>query len=276
MIPISPLGTIAAGEVSDFGDFMRAISPDALRGGMELATNTNFMGGQIYDKYKAVKDDLPGYQKARLNRVGDPRAPESIYGFTKWLDKLTGGDNVQKGAISMNPDVVNHLAKSYLGGMYSLVAEGDKSFTKRFYTSNADIEEKNTTVKDYYSRTREADELIRQEKGYYEEWQSGKITEADYNAAVNQSKVDKAYDIHSYSTAVTRIERILKTGELTPDDELYYKNQSDSLKREVIKIKLKYLLFEKKTACNGKKLPGRLFLIFNINALYLQKKIQCL
>ena len=239
MIPISPLGTIAAGEVNDFGDLQRAISPDALRGVAELATNTNFMGGQIYDKYKAEKNDLPGYQKARLNRVGEPRAPESIYGFTKWLDNITGGDNVKKGSRSWNPDVVNHLAKSYLGGMYSLIAEGEKSFTKRFYTSNADIEEKNTTVKDYYKRTEQADELIRREKGYWEQLQSGTITEADYNAAVNQKEVDKAYDIHEYAKTVTRLERILKTGELTPDDELWYKNQSDSLKKEVIRIKLK-------------------------------------
>ena len=139
----------------------------------------------------------------------------------------------------MNPDIVNHLAKSYLGGMYSLIAEGEKSFTKRFYTSNADIEEKNTTVKDYYKRTAQADELIRQEKSYYDQWQSGTITEADYNAAVDQKEVDKAYNIHDYDLQITRLERILKTGELTPDDELWYKNQSDSLKREVIRIKLK-------------------------------------
>lgn len=239
MIPISPLGTIAAGEVNDFGDFIRVISPDAIRGVAELATNTNFMGGQIYDKYKADKEDIPGYQKARINRVGETRAPESIVGFTHWLDNLTGGDNVKKGAVSLNPDVVNHLAKSYLGGMYSLIAEGEKSFTKRFYTSNADIEEKNTTVKDYYKRTGEADEIIRQEKGYYEQWQSGTISETDYNAAVDQKEVDKAYDIHAYAKTVTRLERILKTGELTPDEELWYKNQSDSLKKEVIRIKLK-------------------------------------
>ena len=225
--------------VNDIKDFYRVISFDAARPLAELSSNTNFMGGQIYDKYKAEKDNLPGYQKARLNRVGEPRAPESIVGFTRWLDHFTGGNDVEKGAVSWNPDVVNHLAKSYLGGMYSLVTEGGKSFTKRFYTSNADIEEKNTTVKDYYNRTDEADELIRQEKGYWEQWQDGTITEAQYNTAVNQKAIDKAYQIHEYDKAITRIERILKTGELMPDDELYYKHMSDSLKREVILIKLK-------------------------------------
>jgi hypothetical protein len=233
------LGTIAAGEVNDFGDLQRAISPDALRGVAELATNTNFMGGQIYDKYKAEKDKLPGYQKARLNRVGEARAPESIVGFTKWLDNLTGGNDVEKGAVSWNPDVVNHLAKSYLGGMYSLIAEGEKSFTKRFYTSNADIEEKNTTVKDYYNRTDAADEVIRQYKGYTEKLANGQISEVDYNKEVNTVTLERAYEIHSYANTITRIERILKTGELSETDELYYKNMSDSLKREVIRIKIK-------------------------------------
>lgn len=237
MIPISPLGTIAAGEINDFGDLQRAISPDALRGVAELATNTNFMGGQIYDKYKAEKAELPGYQKARLNRVGDPRAPESIVGFTKWLDNFTGGNGVEKGAVSWNPDIVNHLAKSYLGGMYSLVAEGGRSFTKRFYTSNADIEEKNTTVKDYYKRIREAEEVLRQDKGYWEQVEKGEISEAAYNKAIPPTALEKAYTIHDYGNTITKIERLLKTGDLTPDDELYYKHMSDSLKMEVIRIR---------------------------------------
>jgi len=239
MIPISPLGTIAAGEIAGFDDLMRAISPDAIRGIAELATNTNFMSGQIFDKYKAEKAEMPGYQKARLNRIGEPRAPESVVGFTKWLDHLTGGNGVEKGKISLNPDVVNHLAKSYLGGMYSLIAEGGRSFTTRFYTSSADIEEKNTTIKDYYNRIREADEIIRQQKGYMEKLQTGEISETEYIKEVNPIKVDRANIINDYEKAITRIERLLKTGELTEDDELYYKHQSDSLKREVIKIKIK-------------------------------------
>lgn len=237
MIPISPLGTVASGEINDFGDLQRAISPDGLRGVAELATNTNFMGGQIYDKYKAEKEGLPGYQKARLNRVGEPRAPESIVGFTRWLDHFTGGDGVKKGGISWNPDIVNHLAKSYFGGMYSLVAEGEKSFTKRFYTSNADIEEKNTTVRDYYKRIRDAEEVIRQDKGYQEQLEKGEISEEAYNRAIPASVIEKAYMLRDYGNEITKIERILKTGELTADDELYYKHMSDSLKQEVIRIK---------------------------------------
>ena len=120
--------------------------------------------------------------------------------------------------------------------MYSLAAEGEKSFTRRFYTSNADIEEKNTTVKDYYKRTDEADEFIRKAKGYAAQLASGEISEQEYNKKVSDKALERASTIHSYDKVITKIERLLKTGELSADDERYYKNMSDSLKREVIRI----------------------------------------
>ena len=235
LIPVSPLGTIAGGEVKNIGDVMRVVMIDAFASPMEVATNTTFMGTRVYDGYKQQNKNIPGYQRARLNRVGEPRAPKPVYGFAKWLDYMTGGDGVKRGVVSMNPDIANHLIRGYFGGIYNLLAEGEKSFSKRFYTPMKDLEERSSNyVRGYYDKVKESDEILRQAKAYKEQVRRGEIGVADFAKKVSEEDVMNARRVRSYKNKINKLEREIKSGELDDEHLQRMKHFSDSLKQEVV------------------------------------------
>lgn len=126
------------------------IVPDIIKPITQGEANKNFMGSPIYNRWPNPND--PGYEQVRTNKKGEPYSPEWLIETIRIIDHLSGGDGVKKGLISLNPDKVNHYAKGYVGGLYTLMSQTvdmpnkvgnlyskDIPVVSRFYISDSDL-----------------------------------------------------------------------------------------------------------------------------------------
>ena len=93
-----------------------SLMPDFASPLAELKANQNAFGGKIYDdmpyKSEGVVKEIPAYRKA-TERTG------AVYvDIAEFLNNVSGGNEVEKGAININPAMVEHLVEGYGGGIY--------------------------------------------------------------------------------------------------------------------------------------------------------------
>ena len=106
-LPVNPFGT---------EDPLLALVPDVFAPFAEIKANQNSFGSKIYNDMpymsESVAKEIPAYRKATSKTGG-------IYvDIAEILNDLSGGDEVQKGAININPSIMEHLAEGYGGGIY--------------------------------------------------------------------------------------------------------------------------------------------------------------
>ena len=63
-------------------------------------------------KSKDVAKEIPAYRK------GTSKTGKIYVDMTEFLNDISGGDEVKKGAININPAIVEHLVEGYGGGIY--------------------------------------------------------------------------------------------------------------------------------------------------------------
>lgn len=106
-LPVNPFGT---------EDPLLALVPDVGAPLAEIKANRNSFGGKIYDdmsfKSEEVVKNIPAYRK------GTSKTGKIYVDLTELLNDLSGGDEVQKGAINLNPAIMEHLVEGYGGGIY--------------------------------------------------------------------------------------------------------------------------------------------------------------
>ena len=76
----------------------------------QLVVNKDFFGKPIYKRTDWNKRD-PEWTKAYRG------TSSFLVNATQWLNEATGGDGVKKGAVDLNPAIIEHLFESYLGGV---------------------------------------------------------------------------------------------------------------------------------------------------------------
>lgn len=111
---LSPIKFAEDGEIS-----WRGLVPTAVQPFYDVINNTNWFGGTLYKEYdyggvNTNKED-PEYTKAFAGRT-----PKAYVELSKFINRATGGDEVQKGwgdTKMTNPAVMQHLAEQYTGGI---------------------------------------------------------------------------------------------------------------------------------------------------------------
>ena len=106
-LPVNPFGT---------EDPLLALVPDAFAPLAEIRANQNSFGGKIYDdmsyRSEEVVENIPAYRK------GTSKTGKIYVDMAEFLNDISGGDEVKKGAININPAIVEHLVEGYGGGIY--------------------------------------------------------------------------------------------------------------------------------------------------------------
>lgn len=97
-------------------DPLLGLVPDVASPLAESWMNKTSFGGRIYDdmrfKSEGEKEGIPAYRKATSKTGG-------VYvDMAEFLNDISGGDEVMKGMININPAVVEHLVEGYGGGIY--------------------------------------------------------------------------------------------------------------------------------------------------------------
>jgi hypothetical protein len=186
LIPANPAGAVSG----SWAELM----PDAVKPFFQLKANRNFTGSRIVNEW--ADPSKPGYLRIRTNKKGEAYAPAFLVQLAKGLDNLTGGDGVEKGWISFNPDKINHVSRGYFGGLYTIGMQvldlASKTYEwsktgelklkvretplRTFYASSDDLRLlSNSAESKYFDIVDETKETERKRKGYAEQVSEGKI-----------------------------------------------------------------------------------------------------
>ena len=91
------------------GNLIVNLTPTVVQPVVQLVANKDYFGSPIYRKYD-YNEKEPEWTKAYRG------SNAYLVDATRWLNEITGGDNHKRGAINLNPAVIEHLFEGYLGG----------------------------------------------------------------------------------------------------------------------------------------------------------------
>lgn len=247
LIPANPTGAVHG----SWADIM----PDATKPFFQLAANKNFTGSMITNEW--ADPNKPGYLRIRTNKKGEPYAPAFLVKLGESLDSTTGGDGVEKGWFSFNPDEVNHILRGYFGGLYSMgmqvldlsskvydIAEtgefklkSRETPLKAFYTSSDDLLVTSSGLNSkYFKISDDIRETERKIKGYQQQVSKGEIgidkfAEKIQGIAKDVTRYERVYP---YIKRIKKLESVLK--ELDSAQQKEVETIISNLKKEVIEI----------------------------------------
>ena len=107
------------------GNLPITLTPTVLQPVAQYMFNTDYFGRKVYNDNEKKKF-APGWTKAFSS------TPPVLIEATKFLNSLTGGNDVDRGAVSLNPDVINHFVKGYFGGPATFVTQMSSLLYKGF------------------------------------------------------------------------------------------------------------------------------------------------
>ncbi len=126
LLPSFAAGATSISDVLDekigAGDLLLAHQPiTAIQPITQLMSNRNFLNYRIYDdnKWGGRRKELPEYRKALRNKGGETYSPNFVVKLSEGIGRLTGGSDLKRGVVEVNPDAINHLMRGYFGGLYS-------------------------------------------------------------------------------------------------------------------------------------------------------------
>lgn len=247
LIPANPMGAIQG----SWADIM----PDATKPFFQLQANKNFTGSRIVNEW--ADPNKPGYLRVRTNKKGEPYAPAFLVKLGESLDAATGGDGVEKGLVSFNPDEVNHILRGYFGGLYTIgtqvVTIGDKIYEladtgefklkaretplKTFYTSADDLMTTSSGLNSkYFKISDDMQEIQRKIKGYQDQALNGDLTTEAFAAKIEKftPDIEKYKRIYPFMKRIKKYETALK--DLDGEDQKEAERIIADMKKQVIEI----------------------------------------
>ena len=203
------------------GEGSGAFVPNFAKPAFEVLTNESWTGLPIY-KQTAYNERDPAYTKAYSN------TNKQLVGMSKMLNELSGGDSQKSGWLDVNPSVIEHLGRGYLGGYFNLVDKlvktgetvvGSREYdpsnlliVNRFVKSGSERTAYRAINNRYYQIKADSEELIKDYKGYNYETETGK---RDYSQKIAQMKGSpellSAMAAHEYITEVDKYNKALKS-----------------------------------------------------------------
>ena len=91
------------------GNLIVNLTPTVVQPVVQLVANKDYFGSPIYRKYDYNEKETEWTKAYRGSNA-------YLVDATRWLNEITGGDNHKRGAINLNPAVIEHLFEGYLGG----------------------------------------------------------------------------------------------------------------------------------------------------------------
>lgn len=196
----------------------------------QIITNKDYFGKPIYRKHTWNEMD-PEWTKAYKST-----APWLVDG-TRWLNEITGGNNVNKGIIDLNPALIEHLFESYLGGVGKTLNKTQKTLEMLW---NEDLQEwRNVPVissfyqtaderttgsqvnREYYDAVDEMEDVQHSLSGYKSQVRMGNIEYAEKIDELINSEVFKRYAlVKGYHKAIQKASDALKLIDPTQREEV--------------------------------------------------------
>lgn len=127
LLPINPFGggewNIPKGTPTKniVGTIAGNLMPDAGKPIYQVVQNKDFFGKPIYkDSFNEL---MPEWTKAYAG------TSKALVSSTKFLNEVTGGDKYERGALNINPAVLEHFFESYFGGLGKTINQTGKTIS---------------------------------------------------------------------------------------------------------------------------------------------------
>lgn len=196
----------------------------------QIIANKDYFGKPIYRKHTWNEMD-PEWTKAYKST-----APWLVDG-TRWLNEITGGNNVDAGTININPALIEHLFESYFGGVGKTLNKTQKTLEMLW---NEDLQEwRNVPVissfyqtaderttgsqinREYSKAVDEMEDVQHSLSGYKDQVRVGNIEYAEKIDELINSEVFKRYAlVKGYHNAIQKASKALKLIDPTQREEV--------------------------------------------------------
>lgn len=225
------------------GNLAISLTPTVAQPFAQLVANTDYFGKPIYRRNDWNEKD-PGWTKAYKG------TNSMLVDATKWLNEVSGGDNVVKGWIDVNPAVVEHLYESYLGGVgktlnktvktLSMIWDPDSRVVRNVpivstFIQDADDERTagSQLNREYNELMREFDKTDHKVKGYKKQIRLGAMEYADkLNEFMDTPEFQRYSSLYGYVSAIRKIKSAIK---YSPDEDIETLKQSlNDLKSQMV------------------------------------------
>lgn len=224
------------------GNF-NALAPSAVKPVAEAWTNKSWTGLPVYKDTPYNKQD-PEWTKAFKN------TNTFLVKMCKQLNEWTGGDSVKGGAVDLNPAVMEHLLKGYLGGymqtanqigkLTGVFGERDNDFrnwpvVSRFLQEGDERTKWRSVTERYFNLKKEAEETDRQLKRYKRLTELGEDHQADIDELIKTDAYKRMEVYDSFENDIQKIQDVLKRNDLSDEERKQVEGELNEIRLELLK-----------------------------------------
>lgn len=224
------------------GNF-NALAPSAVKPVAEAWTNKSWTGLPVYKDTPYNKQD-PEWTKAFKN------TNTFLVKMCKQLNEWTGGDSVKGGAVDLNPAVMEHLLKGYLGGymqtanqigkLTGVFGERDNDFrnwpvVSRFLQEGDERTKWRSVTERYFNLKKEAEETDRQLKRYKRLTELGDDHQADIDELVKTDAYKRMEVYDFFENDIRKIQDVLKRNDLSEEEREQVEGELNEMRLELLK-----------------------------------------
>lgn len=202
------------------GNFWVNITPTIGQPIAQIITNKDYFGKPIYKK-NDWNERSPEWTKAYKSTT------PWLIDAAKWLNEISGGDNVKKGKIDLNPALIEHIFESYTGGVGKTLNNAQKTFAMlwnedlrewrnvpivgSFYRTTEEQTAGSQINREYYEAIEEMKDVQHLINGYNRELRMGNLEYAEKINELINSEIFKRYGvIYEFSNAIKEASDYLK------------------------------------------------------------------
>ena len=171
------------------GNLPITLTPTVLQPVAQYMFNTDYFGRKVYNDNENKKF-APGWTKAFSS------TPPVLIEATKFLNSLTGGNDVDSGGVNLNPDVINHFVKGYFGGPATFVTQMSSLLYKGFSGDAKEIRWRDVPVASRFVQQLDERSVRSSAQGSYkdfkEETEETEYRLSNYKKQVKMGKMEYA------------------------------------------------------------------------------------
>ena len=171
------------------GNLSITLTPTVLQPVAQYMFNTDYFGRKVYNDNEKKKF-APGWTKAFSS------TPPALIEATKFLNSLTGGNDVDRGVVNLNPDVINHFVKGYFGGPATFVTQMSSLLYKGFKGDAKEIRWRDVPVASRFVQQLDERSVRSSAQGSYkdfkEETEETEYLLSNYKKQVKMGKMEYA------------------------------------------------------------------------------------
>ena len=225
------------------GNILLNLCPDAIKPIAQTIANVDYFGKPIY-KSTPFNEFDPEWSAVYKGTNG------MLVNGAKFLSDWSGGDNVEKGRIDINPAIIEHITEGYLGGIGTTI---NKTYTTismiwdedarqirsvpvvRSFVQAADERNNNSQInKEYYETIEDAEKIEHLFSGYKEQTRMGAMEYAEkLNELINSPEFERYKIAFGYKKYIDKYNGYLKY--LNRNDRQEIEKQILNLKKEMLK-----------------------------------------